>query len=146
MQRRGRYACGRERVDAAGSGRYRTEIYMPSRTYELFAKAMASRRPIACIYQGRPRAICPIILGWSDGAEKALTWQFAGSGSQGPVRGQWKCLVLSEVRNAEIVHGPWRSGERHRQAQTCVKQVDFDVNPDSPYEPKRRLVRLKVVK
>ena len=112
---------------------------MPSRTYELFAEAMAAKRPVVCMYQGHPRALCPIILGHTDGAEKALTWQFEGRGSQGPVRGQWKCLSLAEVNSAEIADGPWKSGREHRQAQSCVKDVDLDVNPDSPYEPKRQL-------
>jgi len=119
---------------------------MPSPTYELFAKAMVARRPVVCTYQGHPRAICPIILGHTEGAEKALTWQFEGSGSGGPVRGRWKCLSLAEVSNAEIVDGPWRSDREHSQRQSCVKDVDLDVNPDSPYEPKRRLPRLRVVK
>jgi hypothetical protein len=112
---------------------------MPSETYRLFADAIAARRPVACIYQEHPRAICPIILGHSDGAERALVWQFAGQGSHGVVRGEWKCLSLAEVRNAEIVDGPWRTGERHRQAQSCVRTVDLDVNPDSPYAPARRV-------
>ncbi|HEY6629923.1 MAG TPA: hypothetical protein VIZ90_00590 [Rhizobiaceae bacterium] len=116
---------------------------MSSRTYGLFADAMAAKKPVVCMYHGHPRTICPIILGHTDGAEKALTWQFEGSGSSGPVRGQWKCLSLAEVSNASINDGPWRSGKQHSQAQTCVKEVDLDVNPDSPYEPKRRLPRAK---
>ena len=119
---------------------------MPSCTYELFAAAMSARKPVVCMYQGHPRSLCPIILGHTDGAEKALTWQFEGSGSQGPVRGQWKCLSLAEVGNAEMIDGPWRSGGEHRQSQSCVKDVDLDVNPDSPYTPKRRLPRLRVIK
>ena len=114
---------------------------MTSRTYELFAEAMAAKRPVVCMYQGHPRALCPIILGHTDGAEKALTWQFEGSSSKGPVRCQWKCITLAEVRNAEIADGPWKSGREHRQAQSCVKDVDLDVNPDSPYEPKRQLAK-----
>ena len=112
---------------------------MHSRTYDLFAEAMAARKPIVCMYKGYPRAICPIILGHTDGAEKALTYRFEGSGSQGPVHGQWKCLSLADVSNAEMIDGPWRSGRRHSQSQSCVKDVDLDVNPDSPYDPKRRL-------
>lgn len=119
---------------------------MPSRTYEIFAEAMAVHRPIACIYQRRPRAICPVVLGHSDGEEKALTWQFAGYGSKGVVHGQWKCLILAEVENAEIVEGPWRTGKQHKKAQSCVRDVDFDVNPDSPYRPKRSLPKLRSVK
>jgi len=114
-------------------------FFMPSRIYELFAEAMAAKKPLICMYHTHPRAICPIILGHADGAEKALTWQFEGSGSRGAVRGQWKCLSLAEVSNAEIIDGPWRSGGEHRQSQTCVKEVDLDVNPGSPYNPKRRL-------
>ncbi len=119
---------------------------MPSNTYRLFERAMAKRRPIACRYQGHPRAICPVILGHSGSVEKALVWQFAGSSSSGAVSGQWKCLTLSEVEKAEIVEGPWRTGERHGNAQSCVKDVDLDVNPDSPYAPRRRLPALRVIK
>ncbi len=119
---------------------------MPSRTYELFAEAMASKKPVVCMYHGHPRALCPIILGHTDGAEKALTWQIEGEGSKGPVRGQWKCLSLVEVSDAEIVDGPWHSGSEHSQRQSCVRDVDLDVNPDSPYGPKRRLPKMRVVK
>ena len=119
---------------------------MQSRTYSLFVSAMAARQPVACMYQGYPRVLCPIILGHTNGVEKALTWQFAGYGSQGAVRGQWKCLTLEEVSNAEVIDGEWRSGHEHRQAQSCVKGVDLDVNPDSPYRPKRRMPKLRIVK
>jgi hypothetical protein len=119
---------------------------MSSRTYKLFAEAMVARKPVVCMYKDHPRALCPIILGHTDGAEMALTWQFDGEGSKGPVRGQWKCLSLAEVSSAEMIDGPWRSGREHRRSQSCVKDVDLDVNPDSPYEPKRRLPKLRVVK
>ena len=103
-----------------------------------FAEAMAARRPVVCMYDGYPRAICPIILGHSEGAEKALTFQFEGLGSKGPVRGDWRCLELDKVSHAELIDGPWHCGQRHSQAQKCVGDVDLDVNPDSPYDPKRR--------
>jgi hypothetical protein len=112
---------------------------MPSRTYELFAEAMRERRPIMCMYGGHPRAICPVILGHSNGHEKALTWQFDGSSSDGAVRGDWKCLFIARVNAAEIIDGPWQSGDSHMTAQACVKDVDLDVNPVSPYSPKRQL-------
>jgi len=112
---------------------------MPSATYNLFERAMRAKKPIVCIYDGYPREICPVILGHSGGAEKALTYQFGGANSDGPVRGEWKCLTLAKVTHAELIEGPWRSGERHGRSQTCVKDVDLDVNPDSPYSPCRRL-------
>ena len=113
---------------------------MPSAIYRVFAQAMRERRPLVCLYQGYPRAICPIVLGHTDAAgERALSFQFAGSSSKGAVHGAWRCLDLAQVRNAEITDGPWLSGERHSQPQGCVRIVDLDVNPDSPYSPKRRL-------
>jgi hypothetical protein len=35
--------------------------------------------------------------------------------------------------------GPWHAGDSHNQPQGCVDVVDLDVNPASPYNPKRRL-------
>ena len=112
---------------------------MPSKTYLLFERAMRERRPVVCLYEGYPRAVCPVILGHSDGAETSLTYQFDGASSGGPVRGSWKCFHLDKVERAEIADGPWRSGGSHRTAQSCVRQVDLDINPDSPFNPRRRL-------
>jgi len=112
-----------------------------SAAYHLFHRAMAERRPVACLYNGHARALCPIILGHSDGAEKALVWQFAGDAEHGRVPG-WKCLILSEVANATLVDAPWHEAPgQHSGPQSCVKEVDLDVNPASPYAPKRRLRR-----
>ncbi len=101
---------------------------------------MRDRRQVACTYRGLPRVVCPIVLGHSRSQEKALTYQVGGESSSGvPPDGEWRCLVLSEVENARLKTGPWRSGERHSQQQACVEEVDLDVNPDSPYEPRRVL-------
>jgi hypothetical protein len=113
---------------------------MPSRTYELFREAMARRRQVLCTYGGHRRELCPIILGHSNGEEKALTFQFAGSSSSElPPAGEWRCLRLARVEDVELREGRWHAGSSHRQPQGCVEVVDFDVNPASPYDPMRRL-------
>lgn len=113
---------------------------MPSQTYQLFERAMRLRKPIMCVYDGHTRDICPIILGHSRGEEKALTYQFAGQSRSGlPRGGEWRCLWLAKVSNVQLRDGPWIAGDRHRQPQGCVEEVDLDVNPDSPYQPKRTL-------
>jgi hypothetical protein len=125
-------------------------IYLPSGTmtrppvssavYNLFEQAMTSRKQILCTYHGRARELCPIILGHSQGREKALTYQFGGQSEKGlPPGGQWRCLWLSKVRNIRFRDGPWHAGDRHDQPQGCVEIVDLDVNPASPYSPRRRL-------
>jgi hypothetical protein len=113
---------------------------MSSSAYNLFEQAMINRRQILCKYDGHPRELCPIILGHSNGQEKALTYQFGGQSSKGlPPGGQWRCLWLAKVSNVQLRDGPWHAGEGHSQPQGCVEIVDLDVNPASPYNPKRRL-------
>jgi len=113
---------------------------VPSETYELFHEAMSKRQPITCTYDGLRRELCPIILGRTDGEERVLAFQFAGETHNGPVRpsGEWKCLRLASVQNAELGTGKWHAGEQHSTTQTCIKEVDYDVNPDSPYHPRYR--------
>lgn len=111
-----------------------------STAYELFYRAMAERKQIFCTYDGYRRELCPIILGHSQGKEKALAFQFGGESKSGlPRGGEWRCLWLSRAKNVEIHEGPWRAGSSHKQPQGCVEVVDVDVNPASPYNPKRRL-------
>jgi uncharacterized protein (DUF4415 family) len=112
----------------------------PSSAYHLFEEAMTNRKQILCTYNGRPRELCPIILGHSQGQEKALTYQFGGQSEKGLLPGgQWHCLWLSRVSNLRLRDGPWHAGDGHSQPQGCVEIVDLDVNPVSPYKPKRHL-------
>ena len=112
---------------------------VPSTTYNLFEQAMRRRQQIVCVYGGYLRELCPVILGHSDGHETALTYQFAGQSSgRLPPGGQWKCLRLSKARDVRLREGRWHTSNRHLQRQSCVEVVDLDVNPDSPYRPRRR--------
>jgi hypothetical protein len=113
---------------------------MPSAVYQLFHQAMAERKQVVCMYQGYRRELCPVILGHSGDAEKVLTFQFAGESSRRlPPGGDWKCMFLAEVTLATLRDGPWHGGRSHRSEQSCVKDVDYDVNPDSPFNPRFRL-------
>lgn len=113
---------------------------MPSPIYRQIAKAMTAHQQIVCVYDGLRREFCPIILGHSKGAEVALVYQFAGESKSGlPARGQWKCLHLAKMEDVTTREGRWHAGPAHRRAQTCVEEVDIDVNPTSPYDPRRRV-------
>jgi hypothetical protein len=111
-----------------------------SRIYELFAQAIADRKQIVCTYERLPRELCPHILGHTKDEEVALTYQFGGQSKSGlPPGGEWRCLSLSKVRNVRLCDGPWHAGSRHTWPQPCVEIVDIDVNPSSPYRPRRKL-------
>ena len=111
---------------------------VPSSNYRLFEQAMRMRKPIRCMYDGYRRELCPIILGRSQDQEKALTYQFAGQSKSGlPPGGEWRCLFLAKVSKVQLRDGPWFSGPRHTQPQSCVDIIDLDVNSQSPYRPGR---------
>jgi predicted DNA-binding transcriptional regulator YafY len=117
-----------------------TRSRVRSPTYDLFDQAINDRKQVFCTYDGYPREICPIILGHTNGQEVALAYQFAGESKSGlPPEGQWKCFRLSKVNDVQLRDGPWHDGDGHTKHQNCVKVVDLDVNPDSPYQPKRRV-------
>ena len=101
----------------------------PSATYLLFREAILQEKQVVCLYKGKLRELCPHIIGHADGAEKVLAFQFAGeTNSRLLPGGEWRCLSLSKVENARLRDGPWREGEGHAREQTCVPDIDLDIN------------------
>jgi hypothetical protein len=100
---------------------------MPSATYALFRAAILAERQVVCSYDGRRRELCPHIIGRNrNGEEVVLAWQFAGQ-SSGRLP-QWRCLRLAHVSDARSREGPWHEGSSHRSEQTCVSDIDLDIN------------------
>lgn len=101
---------------------------MASQTFSIFREAVLNKKQISCIYRGLPREVCPHTLGYTSGREQALTFQFAGQSSSGlPPDGEWRCMILDEVKDAKIKDGPWHTANAHGRPQPCVKQVDVEV-------------------
>jgi hypothetical protein len=102
---------------------------MASATYSLFREAILGRKQVVCVYLGKRREVCPLVLGYKNGEEKCLTFQVGGeSTSTLPPGGQWRCLELKKVRKAEVKDGPWREGDQHSRPQACIDIVDLDIN------------------
>ena len=104
---------------------------MLSSTYTLFRDAILAEQQVICSYGGCHRELCPLVLGTNKkGEEAVLAWQFAGEVSEDklPAGGTWKCLRLANIRNARSRVGPWYEGQSHRSEQTCVTNVDLDIN------------------
>jgi hypothetical protein len=105
---------------------------------------MIDRKQVCCVYDGYARELCPIVLGHTKGKESALTFQFAGESTRKlPSGGDWRCLDLDKVRKARLRSGRWHSGTTHNRPQGCVEDVDLDVNPASPYRPRRKIGSLR---
>jgi len=110
-----------------------------SDAFRLCHRAILRRQQITCHYQGVDRKVCPYILGHKKGSEAALVYQFGGQSSRGlPPGGEWRCLLLSDVRDPAARDGPWYGDAEHRSSQTCVDAVFVDVNTDVPNQPGRR--------
>ena len=100
---------------------------MPSPTYTLFRNAILAEQQVTCSYEGRHRELCPHIIGTNkSGEEVVLAWQFAGD-SSGKLP-QWRCLRLANISNARAQPGPWHEGGSHLTTQTCVSNIDLDIN------------------
>jgi hypothetical protein len=100
---------------------------MPSRNYVLFRNAILAEQQVICLYEGRHRELCPHIIGTDKrGEEAVLAWQFAGESSR-PLP-QWRCLKLANVSRARARDGRWHEGGSHRTTQTCVSDIDLDIN------------------
>lgn len=113
---------------------------MTSSTYQLIAQAMRQRKQVLCMYSGFARALSPIMLGHSRGRERVLGFQFAGGASKGlPPGGQWKCFDVAKMTEVELRGGEWHAGTSHTHPQHCIDTVDLDINPESPYAPRRRM-------
>ena len=117
---------------------------MASPIYELFTRAMVEEKQVACVFKRRPRLLSIIILGHTDGEERALTWQTSGESSKPlPPGGAWRAVTLAEVTDARLLDSKLRRGTRKSGKQPWVTDVDLDVNPDSPYQPRRQLDDLR---
>jgi hypothetical protein len=102
---------------------------MPSATYRLFREAILNEKQVVCTYESYRRELCPLIVGYRNGEERVLAFQFAGQSSKPlPRGGDWKCFALAKVRGAKLRDGPWFEGGEHRAEQTCIDEVDLDIN------------------
>jgi hypothetical protein len=107
--------------------------------YELLLVAATRRQPVAAIYDGLPRLLCLHVLGRKQGQLHALVYQVGGGSHSGlpvtPARaGVWRCLAVEKLSQVELRAGEWNSEPRSSR-QTCIDEVDFDVDAQPGAEP-----------
>jgi hypothetical protein len=107
--------------------------------YELLLVAATRRQPVAAIYDGLPRLLCPHVLGRKGGRLHALVYQVGGDSHSGlpvtPERtGVWRCLTVEKLSHVELGAGPWRTEPRSSR-QTCIDEVDLDVDDQPGADP-----------
>lgn len=104
---------------------------VPSRLYRSCFDAIRHKQQLAFVYEGKPRVVCPHVLGHAKGVERLFAYQIGGETSKSPVgsEGEWRCFGVPGISKLVARSGPWRTGSSHKQRQQCVEDVDIDVNP-----------------
>ncbi|MFZ4695860.1 MAG: hypothetical protein ACOYMV_12110 [Verrucomicrobiia bacterium] len=104
---------------------------MASQIYTLIRSAVVNKQQVIATYGGYIREMCPHVIGFKNGVEHALFYQFGGETSRGRITHDsphnWRCLELSKLSNVSVRNGEWHTSTRHSERQECVDQVDVQV-------------------
>ena len=98
---------------------------------EMIREAILRKRIVVATYRNHRRLMCPHTLGWKNGREHALLYQFNGTsdsglGSPGSTR-NWRCVFVDELENVLVQDGDWHTCTIHTRPQTCVDIIDVEV-------------------
>ena len=101
---------------------------------EIYARvwtAIAARRPVAAVYHGHPRLLCPHRLGTNErGALRVLCYQYGGDSESGlqPTGSpsNWRCLVLEKLSKVELLDDVWQTTSNHSRPASCVVNPHID--------------------
>ena len=99
-------------------------------SYAVLRDAIVNKKQVTCTYQGFVREICPHVIGrGKNGEAMVLSFQFAGQSSSGlQPGGQWRCMKVDDITGVQARNGPWHTGDNHNRPQTCVKDIDVEVD------------------
>jgi hypothetical protein len=115
-----------------------TEGPAVSENYELLRHAASRRRPVAAIYDGEPRLLCPHVGGRKAGRWNVFCYQFGGNSNSAEALvssgGVWRCLAVEKLSQVELCEGEWHTEPRSRR-QTCIDVIDFDVDAQPGDDP-----------
>ena len=111
--------------------------------------AIIHRRPIAALYRERRRLLCPHLLGWNRQRRlQVLCYQYGGDSESGLMPAgasdNWRCLAVENLSRLELLNGPWQTAENHARPQTCIEEVELDVDdyPETPTSPNPKSAKL----
>jgi hypothetical protein len=85
-----------------------------SEIYELLRLAAARRQPVAAIYDGLLRLLCPHVLGRKSGRLHMFCYQFGGSSHSGLAMvsegmGCWRCLAVEKLSQVDLRAEAWHT-------------------------------------
>jgi len=118
-------------------GVVRAKIQTVEDIYQLLRTAILSKRPIRAMYDGRERWFCPHRLGKNrEGQFRVLCYQYRGQSRSGlqPAgsAANWRCIAVEKLSSVVLLEGAWYTAPNHSRPQTCVVELDVDVEAQLP--------------
>ena len=107
--------------------------------YLLLRMAASGRQPVAAVYDGLARLLCPHVLGRKAGRLHTFFYQFGGGSHRGLLMapdgmGGWRCLAVEKLSQVELRADAWHT-EPRAPRQTCIDEIDFDVDAQPEENP-----------
>jgi hypothetical protein len=66
---------------------------------------------------------------------RVLCYQYGGESESGlgppGSPANWRCIVLSELSEVDVLDEPWRTAPNHSRPASCIVEVDIDAD-DQP--------------
>jgi hypothetical protein len=101
--------------------------------YSTIRQAAIDKKTIVITYNGLERIMCPHVVGKNrNGRLHALCYQFAGRSKDRPIEADgspnnWRCIDIEKISTILVRDGDWHTAANNSRPQTCVAQIDFEV-------------------
>ena len=110
--------------------------------YRVVWTAISARRPMAAVYHGRRRLLCPHRLGRNaEGQLRVRCYQYSGDSETGlqPAGSpaNWRCLALEKLNRVELLEDSWRTAPNHSRPARCILKADIDAEDYPEREPQK---------
>jgi|ERR1039457_4830529 hypothetical protein len=101
----------------------------PEEIHRLVYASVVHHRPIAALYDGTRRLLCPHVLGYNQPGEwRVFCYQYGGETKSGPLptggAAIWRCLSLGKLCGIELLDSLWQTEPHARQR--CVEHIEVD--------------------
>ena len=118
------------------------QIQTVEEIYSLVWMAVANKKPIEAIYQGRSRLFCPHRLGRNrEGQLRVLCYQYGGESRSGldPLdsSANWRCVAMEKLSRVKLVEDAWRTAPNHSRPASCVVEADIDAEDHPERAPQK---------
>jgi len=101
--------------------------------YQIIRQAIIDKKVIVAVYDGLERIMCPHVIGTNkQGREQALCYQFEGESKSRAIEPDgspvnWRCIDIAKLSSVTARDGEWHSAPNHSRPQTCVANIDVEV-------------------